>query len=286
MDCLLSNKWASDLTYTFDALPICLIEEVVGEKMNRLENKVALITGATAGMGEQIAKLFAKEGASVVLMARRRELLEEVVNKIKADGGTAIAVPGDITKQEDVDTAVTTAVKEFGKLDIAVNNAGILDSITPVGDVDDDLWNKVLDVNLTGPMRIFRAAIPEMLKVGGGSIVTISSIGGICGKVSGAAYTSSKHGVIGLSNSTAWMYAKKNIRSNIIAPGFVDTEMSQSLVPEKCNEQGLSQCAPAYEISPRTGEPMEIAELALFLASDEAKIVSGAVVKADSGWMA
>jgi NAD(P)-dependent dehydrogenase (short-subunit alcohol dehydrogenase family) len=254
--------------------------------MKRLENKVALITGATAGMGEEIAKLFAKEGASVVLIARRREILEELANKIKAEGGNAIAVPGDITKQEDVDKAVKTAVKEFGKLDIAVNNAGVLDGVTPVGDVTDDLWNKVIDVNLNGPMRIYRAVIPEMLKNGEGSIVTISSIGGISGKVSGAAYTTSKHGVIGLSNSTAWMYAKKNIRSNIIAPGFVDTEMSQSLVPEKCNQDGLAQCVPAYEISPRTGEPIEIAELALFLASDEAKIVSGAIVKADSGWMA
>ncbi|MCE7698542.1 MAG: glucose 1-dehydrogenase [Methanobacterium paludis] len=254
--------------------------------MSRLENKVALITGATAGMGEQIAELFAKEGASVVLMARRKELLEKLVSKIKTNGGKAIATPGDVTNEEDVQNAVKTAVKEFGKLDIAVNNAGILDSITPVGDVDDDLWNKVIDVNLNGPMRIYRAAIPEMLKIGGGAFVTVSSIGGISGKVSGAAYTASKHGVIGLSNSTAWMYAKKNIRSNIIAPGFVETEMSQSLVPEKCNQQGLSQCVPAYEISPRTGEATEIAELALFLASDEAKIVSGAVVKADSGWMA
>lgn len=252
----------------------------------RLKNKVALITGATAGMGYSIAELFAKEGASVVLMARRKEILDDLVYKIKANGGKAVASPGDITKQEDVDLAVKTAIDEFGKLDIAINNAGILDAITPVGDVDDDLWNKVLDVNLTGPMRICRAVIPEMLKNGAGSIVTISSIGGLCGKVSGAAYTASKHGVIGLSNSTAWMYAKQNIRSNIIAPGFVDTEMSQSLVPEQCNEQGLGQCVPAYEISPRTGEATEIAELTLFLASDEAKIVSGAVVKADSGWMA
>lgn len=254
--------------------------------MDRLKNKVALITGATAGMGYAIAELFAKEGASVVLMARRKEILNDLVNKIKYNGGKAVAAPGDITNQEDVDNAVKTAINEFGKLDIAVNNAGILDSITPVGDVDDDLWNKVLDVNLTGPMRITRAVIPEMLKNGGGSIVTVSSIGGISGKVSGAAYTASKHGAIGLSNSTAWMYAKQNIRSNIIAPGFVDTEMSQSLVPEKCNQQGLAQCVPAYEISPRTGEATEIADLALFLASDEAKIVSGAVVKADSGWMA
>lgn len=254
--------------------------------MGRLEDKVAIVTGATAGMGRAISKLFAKEGASVALIARRENLLKELVEEIEADGGKAIYVVGDVTIQEDVDNLVKTTVDTFGKLDIAVNNAGVLDAITPVADVTDELWEKVLNVNLYGPMRIYRAAIPEMIKNGKGSLVTISSIGGVNGQVSGAAYTASKHGAIGLSRSTAWMYAKQNIRSNIIAPGFVKTEMSDSLVPEKCHQEGLAACAGGYGLSPRTGTPEEIAEIAVFLASDESNIVNGAIVRADSGWTA
>ena len=157
--------------------------------MGRLENKVALVTGASSGMGYQIAKLFAKEGASVVVIARRKEKLADLIAKIEADGGKAIAVAGDVTSEDDVQNAVKTAVQTFGKLDIVVNNAGILDKMRPVTELDDDLWNAVINVNLTGPMRVFRAAIPEMEKVGGGVFVTVSSLGGLNQESRGAAYT-------------------------------------------------------------------------------------------------
>ena len=119
--------------------------------MGRLENKVALVTGASSGMGYEIAKLFAKEGASVVVIARRKEKLADLVAQIEADGGKAIAVAGDVTSEDDVQHAVKTAVQKFGKLDIVVNNAGMLDKMRPVTEVDDDLWNAVINVNLTGP---------------------------------------------------------------------------------------------------------------------------------------
>src|SRR5674536_293056 len=144
-------------------------------QMGRLENKVALVTGASSGMGYEIAKLFAKEGASVVAIARRKEKLADLVAKIEADGGKAISVAGDVTREEDVQNAVKTAVQTFGKLDIVVNNAGMLDKMRPVTEIDDDLWNAVINVNMTGPMRVFRAAIPEMEKIGKGAFVTVAS---------------------------------------------------------------------------------------------------------------
>lgn len=251
----------------------------------KLENKVALVTGASAGMGNSIGKLFAKEGASVVLIARRKEKLDDLVKQIKDDGGKAIAVAGDVTNQEDVQNAVKTAVDEFGKLDIVVNNAGIIDKSDPVADMPDNIWDAVINVNLTGPMRVFRSAIPEMLKNGGGSFVTIASVAGLNGGRGGPAYVASKHGVVGLSKNVAFMYAKKNIRSNVIAPGVVLTEMATTL-DKTCNQEGLELCGAGMVTSPRPGQPEEIAEVALFLASDEASIVNGAVVTADTGWTA
>src|SRR5674536_158713 len=144
-------------------------------QMGRLENKVALVTGASSGMGYEIAKLFAKEGASVVAIARRKEKLADLVAKIEADGGKAIAVAGDVTSEEDVQNAVKTAVQTFGKMDIVVNNAGKMDKMRPVTEIDDYLWNAVINVNMTGPMRVFRAAIPEMEKIGKGAFVTVAS---------------------------------------------------------------------------------------------------------------
>lgn len=251
----------------------------------RLENKVALVTGASAGMGNSIGKLFAKEGASVVLIARRKEKLDELVNQIKNDGGKAIAIAGDVTKEEDVQNAVKTAVDEYGKLDIVINNAGMLDKMDPVADMSDDIWDAVIGVNLTGPMRVFRNAIPVMEKNGGGSFVTIASVAGVCGARGGPAYTASKHGVLGLSKNVAFMYAKKNIRSNVIAPGSTNTDMVAD-ADKKCNQEGYGICITGTANMPRLGEPEEVAQLALFLASDDGSIVNGAVVTADAGWTA
>ena len=249
--------------------------------MGRLLNKVALVTGASAGMGNDIAKLFAKEGASVVVIARRKERLADLVAQIEADGGKAVAVAGDVTREEDVQLAVKTAVQQFGKLDIVINNAGLMDKMTPVDELDDDLWNAVMNVNVTGPMRFFRAAIPEMEKIGGGAFVTISSLAGLYGARAGAAYTTSKHAVLGLAKNVAFMYANRNIRSNIIAPGGVQTEITST---EAFNQVGSERCMMGMVTMPRMGEPEEIAQLALFLASDEASLINGAVVTADAGW--
>lgn len=194
-----------------------------------------------------------------------------------------MAVSGDVSKEEDVRNAVRTAVEKYGKLDIVVNNAGLLDRMAPVAEMDDETWNSVLDVNLTGPMRVFRAAIPEMLKNGRGVFVTIASIGGLHGGRAGTAYTASKHGVIGLAKNVAYMYARKGIRSNIIAPGGVNTAISEGIA---FNPGGAALSFEGMNINPRMGEPDEVAKVALFLASDDASFVNGATVVADAGWTA
>ncbi|NLX48822.1 MAG: glucose 1-dehydrogenase [Methanospirillum sp.] len=251
--------------------------------MGKLENKVAIVTGASSGMGKEIAKLFAQEGASVIAIARRAEKLQEVIDQITAEGGRALAVSGDVSKEEDVRNAVRTAVEQYGRLDIVVNNAGLMDRMGGVAVVDDQLWNSIIDVNLTGPMRMMRAAIPVFLDQGGGVFVTVASIGGLHGCRAGAAYTASKHGVIGLAKNVGHMYAKKGIRSNIIAPGGVNTDITSNL---QIDPEGGALCGAGLVTNPRMGEADEIARVALFLASDDSSFVNGATLVADSGWSA
>ncbi len=252
--------------------------------MKRLEEKVALVTGASSGMGKAIAKLFAQEGAKVVVIARRVERLEELVNEIKNDGGEAIATAGDVTSEDDIQNAINTALDKFGKLDIVVNNAGMLDKTDPIDQLDDETWTKVFDVNVTGPMRIMRATIPIFKKQGGGAFVNIASIASLFAGRGGPAYTASKHAALGLSKNTGIFFAKENIRSNAICPGYVDTEMVAGLTD--VNQEGLEIASLGVGANPRMGSPEEIAQIALFLASDDASFVNGAVISADAGWAA
>jgi NAD(P)-dependent dehydrogenase (short-subunit alcohol dehydrogenase family) len=249
----------------------------------RLKDKVVLVTGASSGIGLEIARLFAGEGASVVAVARREDKLAALVDQITAAGGKAVSVAGDVTREEDIRNAIRAAVETFGKLDVVVNNAGLMDRMEPVAELDDDTWNAVVDVNLTGPMRLFRGAVPEMEKAGGGVFVTIASVGGIRGARAGAAYTASKHGVVGLAMNVAYAYAKKGIRSNVIAPGGVSTDI---LTGKSLSREGTEVYMAGMATNPRMGEPIEVARVALFLASDEASLVNGAVITADAGWTA
>lgn len=250
--------------------------------MGRLDNKVAIVTGASSGMGEAITKLFAKEGASVVAIARRKEKLQGVIDEVTANGGKATAGAGDVSKEEDVQNTVKTALEKYGKLDIVVNNAGIFDLAIPVGDVTDEMWDRVIDINVKGPMRFFRAAIPIFLKQGKGVFVTVGSVASLFGLKGGVAYTTSKHAVLGLARNTAATYAKKGIRSNVIGPGFIDTDMVASL--SNCAKENVDLIYSDTGANPRTGKPEEIAAVALFLASDDASYVNGQIVAADGGW--
>ncbi|MFD2829183.1 SDR family oxidoreductase [Corticicoccus populi] len=248
----------------------------------KLEGKVAVVTGAASGMGKAIAELYGKNGAKVIVSDINIDGAEQVAAGILGNGGTAAAVKTDIAKQGDAEGLIDEAVNTFGTLDILVNNAGIMDNFEPVGDIEDALWEKVFAVNTTGVMRTMRKAVPVFLEKGKGVIINIASTGGFSGAHAGAAYGASKHAVVGLTKNTAFMYANEGIRCNAIAPGAVETNIGASMTG--INQFGMSRAGLTHGLSPRTGQPVEIAEAALFLASDESSFVNGVVMPVDGGW--
>ncbi|GGJ08366.1 3-ketoacyl-ACP reductase [Alicyclobacillus cellulosilyticus] len=252
----------------------------------KLLGKVAVVTGAASGMGKEMAKVFAQEGAKVVLADIVHESLEQVVTEIKASGGTALGVVTDVSKESDIQQMIDAAVNTFGSLDILVNNAGIMDRMTAAADVTDELWERVFAVNVTGPMRAIRKALPIMIRQGHGVIINTASIGGLCGSRAGAAYTASKHAVIGLTKNVGYQYAKYGIRCNAIAPGAVQTNIMADAPNLDPNYLGVERAMSGMNTNPRVGQPIEIAKVALFLASDDASFINGAVIVADAGWTA
>ncbi|WP_050614368.1 SDR family oxidoreductase [Bacillus testis] len=250
----------------------------------KLQNKVAVVTGAASGMGKAIAELYAKEGAKVIVADLNIEGAKAVAEGIAANGGEAKAVQVNVAKLEDIEKMIDTAVKEYGTLDILVNNAGIMDGFEPVGDIKEDRWDLIFDINTKSVMRAMRKAIPIFLEKGKGVIVNTASTGGLNGAHAGAAYGASKHAVVGLTKNTGYMYAKEGIRCNAIAPGGVATNIASSM--KSVNEFGASRLKVAQDVMPRMGQPEEIAQVALFLASDDSSFVNGTVIVADSGWTA
>lgn len=251
--------------------------------MKKLENKTAIVTGAASGMGKAIATLFAKEGAKVVLADLIQSDTDLVVKEIRTQGGIAMGISCDVSNEESVRHLIETTVSEFGGLDILVNNAGIMDNFTPLDRVSDGLWEKVMAVNVNGPFYASRLAIRHMLPKGKGVIINIASIGGLFGARAGLAYTTSKHALIGMTKNIGFMYAKKGIRCNAIAPGGVNTNIMKDAQPDA---EGAVLCSSGIGSNPRMGEPEEIAKTALFLASDDSSFITGEVITADGGWTA
>ncbi|WP_160719689.1 SDR family oxidoreductase [Bacillus sp. USDA818B3_A] len=247
----------------------------------RLKDKIAVVTGAASGMGKAIAILYAKEGAKVVVSDINLEGAKKTVEEIKLNQGEALAVSANVAKEEDIQNLIETAVLEFGTLDILVNNAGIMDNFEPAGDVEDEKWERVFAVNTTSVMRATRKALPIFLKKKNGVIINIASAGGLQGARAGAAYTASKHAVVGLTKNTGFMYADEGIRCNAIAPGAVETNIITSL--KSANPFGIERIQLGAGINPRLGKPEEIANVALFLASDESSFLNGTVITADAG---
>ncbi|MCS7463646.1 SDR family oxidoreductase [Paenibacillus doosanensis] len=250
----------------------------------RLSGKVAVITGAASGMGKAIAELFAAEGAKVVVSDLRDETAQTVVSGIEAGGGTAIAVAANVAKEEDIQNLIDTAMKQFGTVDILVNNAGIMDNFVPAADVTDELWERVFAINTTGPMRATRKVLPIFIEKKSGVIVNVASAGGLYGSRAGAAYTAAKHAVVGFTKNVGFQYANLGIRCNAIAPGGVNTNIGTTI--NTPNSFGMERAMAGINLNPRSGEPQEIAKVALFLASDDASFVNGTVVTADAGWTA
>jgi NAD(P)-dependent dehydrogenase (short-subunit alcohol dehydrogenase family) len=250
----------------------------------KLKGKVAVVTGAASGMGKAIAKLFAQEGASVIVTDLNLEGAEAVVSEITAKGGSATAIKSNVAIEADVNNVIETAVSKYGTVDIMVNNAGIMDNFSAAADVTDDLWEKVFAVNTTGTMRFIRKVIPIFLERKSGVIVNIASLGGLHGSRAGAAYTASKFAVVGLTRNVGYQYATSGIRCNAIAPGAVNTNIGHSIIAP--SQFGMERAMTGMSLNPRAGEPEEIATAALFLASDDSRFVNGTVLVVDGGWSA
>lgn len=247
------------------------------------KDKVVIVTGAAMGIGKAIATAFANEGASLVLGDIAADKLSATTEELKAKGTKVISLAGDISKVDEANALVDLAKKTYGRVDVVVNNAGIMDRFMPVGEVTDDVWNRVLGVNLFGQMYTMRRAIPLMVEQGGGVIVNITSAAGLGGGFAGVAYTASKHGVVGLVKNTAWMYASKGIRVVGIAPGGVNSGISLGGEPSGF---GYSQLGKSLATMPRAGEVNELADVVVFVASEKASFLNGAIIPVDGGWLA
>ena len=247
----------------------------------RVDGKVALVTGGAGGIGAAAARLLAAEGAAVLIGDILAEQGQATARDIAASGGRASFVELDVTNPQDWSNAVAQAVGQFGKLDVLVNNAGVSHR-TGVEETAGDAWDRVMDVNVKGVFLGTRAAIPEMRRAGGGSIINISSIYGIVGSGASASYHASKGAVRIFTKSVAVQYAKDNIRVNSVHPGFVDSPMTRShhAVPEVWNDRvGKTPLG-------RMGTPADIAAGIVYLASDESSFVTGAELVIDGGMTA
>lgn len=249
-----------------------------------LTGKTVVITGAGSGIGRATALMVAAQGATVVV-ADIAESAHETVALIADARGSARAVVGDISDPAVAEGLIADA-NSGGTLWGLVNNAGVMDLFAGVGHVDDATWERCLRINLTAPMLLMRAAVPLLVENGGGSIVNVSSEAGIRGAAAGAAYTASKHGLIGLTRNTAYMYAKQGVRCNAIMPGGVETNIMSSVDPSKLDTEHLGVLGPVHASALRNAKPDELAVLVLFLLSAEASNVNGALIANDGGWSA
>lgn len=249
--------------------------------MDQLKNKVAIITGAGSGIGRATALLFADNGARVVVADIDEKGGKQVVDEIGKKGAEAIFVKADASSFADHNILVDSAVKKFGRLDIAVNNAGIGGPLGPTGDYPVDGWDKVIAINLSGVFYGMRHQIPAMKKTGGGSIVNIASILGHVGTAGSPAYVAAKHGVVGLTKAAALDHAKEGIRVNSVGPGYIKTP----LLDNNLDKETMDMLVTLHPIG-RLGKDTEVAELILWLASEKASFATGNYFAVDGGYLA
>lgn len=248
----------------------------------RLHDKVIIVTGASAGMGEAITRRFAAEGAKIVAVARRKERLDALAESLKEEPGEVEVFVGDMGKREDTEAMIDFALEKFGRLDVLINNAGIMDDNTAIGDMSDEMLERLMRVNTFGPMYAMRKAVQVFLKQGnGGNIINTCSVGAVH-NTAGAAYCASKAAITAATKNTAFMYMEEGIRCNGIAPGGIITDIP--LVMPPANEFGFNRTSSLLVHSPELGEPEDIANAALFLASDESRFINGVILTCDGGW--
>jgi NAD(P)-dependent dehydrogenase (short-subunit alcohol dehydrogenase family) len=253
------------------------------EATMRLHNKSVVVTGAGSSLGRAITALFADEGANVLAVAMGTKRLEQLAGA-REYAGTIIPRVGDMLVKADIEGMIDDAVARFGRLDVLVNNAGLMDDFSPVGEFNDALFDKVMKLNLEAPAYAMRRAIKEFQKEGGGVIINIASVSGLFGSRGGAAYTASKHGLIGLTKNTAFMYANKNIRCNAICPGSIKKEVGSDEWLQEFDESLRATAMRGMGWVERPGESEEIAEVAIFLASESSSYINGQAIVVDGGW--
>lgn len=249
----------------------------------RFAGRTVVVTGAGSGMGRAMAEEFHEGGATVVVVDLRREAAEETAARIGDPERTRVFA-ADVSRRDDVETVVRETQADLGRIDVLCNNAGVLDDYTPAHETSDELWQRVIGVNLTGAFLFSRAVVPVMIEQGKGAIINTASISSFVAGGGGAAYTASKHGVLGLTRQLAFDYGGKGIRANAICPGAIETGMTGHLLtPEGRNPH--VDAAIAGTPAGRWGKPEEIAHVATFLASDDADFIHGAAFTVDGGWL-
>ena len=254
----------------------------------RLKDKVALITGAGSGIGRETALLFAEEGAAITAADLTGASVQETVDAITSAGGNAVALTGDVTSAADAEKMVASAVENFGKLDLLVNSAGLTSRHPSLEDASpEEAWVRVIDVNLKGTYLVSWYAVPEMERVGSGSIINLASTMGLVGYPVGIGggfnpYPPSKGGVVQFTKTLAVDSARKNIRVNCLCPGFIETNLTSGLTSDPEMLEKLESLHPMG----RLGQPREVAYAALYLASDDARHVTGVALTVDGGYTA
>jgi NAD(P)-dependent dehydrogenase (short-subunit alcohol dehydrogenase family) len=248
-----------------------------------LEGKVGLVTGGTSGIGRETSVLFAKAGARVVVAGRRELEGEQTIELIRAAGGEGLFVRADVSKSEEVDQLVQKTVEQFGRLDVAFNNAGIEGVLSPIVRQSEEDWDRTIAINLKGVWLCLKYEIRQILSQGGGgAIVNMSSVTGLVGSAGAAAYSASKHGVIGLTQTAALENAKGGIRINAVCPGFAETPMADRLFRAPGVHKYIVSCHPIG----RLGRPAEIAEAVVWMCSERASFMTGQSLVLDGGFLA
>lgn len=250
--------------------------------MKDFKGKIALVTGGTSGIGTAVAKAFAKEGAKVMLAGRRDELGNDVVESIEKDGGQAAFIKTDVRKPADIGRMVDETVSVYGRLDIAINNAGVEQKFTPLNEQTLDDFDYVMETNVRGVWLSIKHEVEAMRKTGGGSIVNVSSIAGVVAMPQIPIYVASKHAVIGLTKSLALEFAQQGIRINVVLPAVIATPMIDRFAKDEAKVEYLNSLHPVGRI----GKPDEVADAVLWLASEHASFVTGTSLRVDGGYTA